>query len=712
MQKSKRLRTIFVLCCVLHGSAVALAQQAQTPRVFDQNSDNRPPSSTFDWRPGSTKAECLSGGPVVGLSANFYSSPSYQAHAVLCRSPISSPLTFFQDNPPSPHHEKTEVVLSGDSEDFGYHPVGGNKDWDPGSFKAECQGGRFVIGVSQTAFTGRIDAVRCSETTTSANVSTSTCHTEMFPGDHEWPSYASPMDWSAGFEKLICKASEVVVGVSTSPTTNHPHAILCCSLQDSPWKKMAQAWPGPTQPETLQLLMDGSILAPDTSSRHRWFRFFPNGNGDYTDGTWKETGSSHFGRSAFVTGMLPDGRFFVGGGEYVFNQSNVQLPFRDRSHCEVYDPVSGVWTNTPDFPGTNNLADGVLSPLTDGTLLVGAAYGSNPADPDNTQPPLYYQSRIFNPSTMTWSAPPQSLSGNPNGPLYFVESSLALMQNNNLFLAGNGIAQYSGGTWQASTSWPPSPFVSPVNSAPEEGSPALVLYDGRVMVTSDTGANAIFNPATGSVRNVAFTPYLGSMTENDQVVMPNGKVLCDAHETGAVNHYFYEYTPPTDDTSPGSFADVSAAGPGFLFAQPGGTTLRSTPLPNGTVMVSARNSKSMFIYTPSGSQLTTYGRPAIDSILKSGTTFRIQGRGLNGLTNGANADDENQNYTSFPVVSMSFGGTVTYLTITSNSTMSISPGVAGVVVANVPIGTPSRTPLIFVISASGLKSAPFTIQLP
>src|SRR5690349_9070412 len=88
----------------------AAAQQAQTERVFDAGSDSPSNFPFFDWRFGSVKAECGSGGPMVGLSARPLGVPQLAPHSILCRTPHvnNTPLPFYQENPPSPYHENSE----------------------------------------------------------------------------------------------------------------------------------------------------------------------------------------------------------------------------------------------------------------------------------------------------------------------------------------------------------------------------------------------------------------------------------------------------------------------------------------------------------------------------------------------------------------------------------------------------------------------------
>src|SRR5262249_278563 len=138
MPRRSLFSTRAILALALLAPAPALAQSAPTPRAFDTDS-NPDPWPYTDWAFGEFKAQCSSGGPVMGLSAYG------EAHSVLCKTPATSGADFpFQDTSNDSTYQQS--FYSSNSSAYG-----SRGDWDYGYYKGECPGpGRFVIGVSQT----------------------------------------------------------------------------------------------------------------------------------------------------------------------------------------------------------------------------------------------------------------------------------------------------------------------------------------------------------------------------------------------------------------------------------------------------------------------------------------------------------------------------------------------------------------------------------
>ncbi len=493
--------------------------------------------------------------------------------------------------------------------------------------------------------------------------------------------------------------------VNTEPTT----VGVQSALLPGTWTP-APSYPQ-GNPQFIQLLMDGSILAQDTANT--WHRYFPDPVVGYAGGHWVATGSSQYQRDGFATGLLRDGRLFIGGGEYVFNPDG--SPSALHSKCEIYDPTSnggvGAWSNLPDYPNSTYLGDGVVAPLPDGRLLVGA---SGQGGPDGRQS-LFFDPTQCPPGVSPCSGNPWSAPDSIPGLPAFSEGSMTLLQNGNVFLSQNGAALFTTAThswslvplpmgYNTSSPWGTNPYgtVCAGSGCNDEGASVLTLYDGRVLITGVTGFTAIYSPTSNTISNVANTPT-GSlrMDESDQIVMPTGNALCaiiNADHSGPFK--FYEYTPPSPSNSLGTFTDVSSSG-----VVVSGEVLQ-TPLPDGSVMVASSASPNVYIYRPHDpTQLTTFGQPHITSVTGPvNGVYTLSGTTLNGLTNGANMDDEGQNYTAFPVVWVTYGGQTHYCPVTNVSTASIGPNVAGTLQFRLPDGTPRGT-LSVTLSASGLRSS-------
>ena len=103
-----------------------------------------------------------------------------------------------------------------------------NWDWDPGSYKTECNANEYVAGVSQWSGNGDLTKVLCCP----AAVTHKSCDTQVFYNSDS-SAYSVP-DWDPGYYKGQCPAGQYVAGVSTPAysyvgLTGAAHAVLCCS---------------------------------------------------------------------------------------------------------------------------------------------------------------------------------------------------------------------------------------------------------------------------------------------------------------------------------------------------------------------------------------------------------------------------------------------------------------------------------------------------
>lgn len=196
-------------------SAFAVAQQAPTARSFDAGDSPAPFTPTHvDWASGEYKAQCSTGGPVMGLSAATEANGG-QAHSILCKSPISGPFNFA---------DTSNFFIQEEREDFSSGDSVGAREWDRGSIKGDCIN-HFVIGVAQTT-DGRLGQLLCSDDCMMGLIPGTTCNLLTFPGDS--PGLPDTQ-WADNYYKLECGANQLVVGMSVNPNTHRPHGILCCN---------------------------------------------------------------------------------------------------------------------------------------------------------------------------------------------------------------------------------------------------------------------------------------------------------------------------------------------------------------------------------------------------------------------------------------------------------------------------------------------------
>src|SRR5262249_45325204 len=94
------------------------------------------------------------------------------------------------------------------------------------------------------------------------------------------------------------------------------------------------SWTSLTNPINVKLanpilLTDGTVIANQQLCTGNWWKFTPDINGNYINGTWTQIASltSTYKPRFFGSGVLPDGRVIIEGGEY----NGVNCPSNSRT---------------------------------------------------------------------------------------------------------------------------------------------------------------------------------------------------------------------------------------------------------------------------------------------------------------------------------------------------------------------------------------------
>ena len=118
--------------------------------------------------------------------------------------------------------------------------------------------------------------------------------------------------------------------------------VLLPTVPSGTWTALANS-PSYASGGGMLLLSDGTVLAKSGGGGGQgtiYNKLTPDASGSYINGTWSTIAPMHNDRLYYSTQLLKDGRVYVAGGEYGAGGS----------HGEVYDPLTNVWTLTPD-PG-------------------------------------------------------------------------------------------------------------------------------------------------------------------------------------------------------------------------------------------------------------------------------------------------------------------------------------------------------------------------
>jgi hypothetical protein len=493
----------------------------------------------------------------------------------------------------------------------------------------------------------------------------------------------------------------------------------------SPWTPLKNPPPFKT-PGTMLLESNGTVLVHDEPDSNKlaatpaWYKLTPNSKGSYIDGTWSKIASmpNHYAPLYFASAILPDGRMIVEGGEYLGAKA------KWTNEGAIYNPLTNTWASVAPPPGWTNIGDAASEVLSNGTFMLEQACQTcltNPEasvadallnaktmtwsvipatgkeDPNDeegwTLEPsgqlltvevwALPQAQLFNPSTVSWSfAGAMAPKGNPVNPFPVVElGPQAEMPGGNTFVVGGG----------TSTQFPPTKCTT-------DASTQNALYHFKAGTPGRWTAGPMIKPIGGQEF---------ASTDGPGATLPGGNVLFDASACvyNAPTHFFVYHANSNTITQ---IPDVPNA-PNITSYQ-----TRMLDLPNGQVLYNDGHRK-MLVYTAGGTPKASW-RPSITSLssttLSPGSTYRLSGKQLAGLDQGAAYGDDVQDNTNFPVVRItnSRTGVVTYARTSGWTSVSVRPGTSSSTKFTLPPGTPAGKSTLVVV-ANGIASPPSTVRV-
>jgi hypothetical protein len=145
------------------------------------------------------------------------------------------------------------------------------------------------------------------------------------------------------------------IGIEMSATLAAKRRLVCCLslialLSLTSTRGVAASWVKLTNlaPSNIQLMVqltDGTILVQSYNGQ-TWMKLTPDIHGSYINGTWTTLAPGLIPRIYFASQVLPNGNFWVLGGEYtgpglLANWSNTG---------EIYNTVANTWTAIAPYP--------------------------------------------------------------------------------------------------------------------------------------------------------------------------------------------------------------------------------------------------------------------------------------------------------------------------------------------------------------------------
>ena len=388
-------------------------------------------------------------------------------------------------------------------------------------------------------------------------------------------------------------------------------------------------------PSSVALMIqmtDGTILVQSYDGQS-WRKLTPDITGSYINGTWTTLASAPIARLYFADQVLPNGKFWITGGEYsgpglLANWSNTGY---------IYDPVANTWTTTAPYPNQPQPGCPFISYLS-GNLTSGS--------PQITGIYPYTSGLVVG-----WGV---SGTGIPSG-----ATIVSIDSATQITVSANAAATLSGSRVNFNHSYELTVCLG--------DEPSMLLPGGMILVGNLVFPNTyIYNVATNSWAETGTKHYPESSDEEGWTKLANGGVFnYDLfHSIATGGSYAEIYTPSTGTWSGISPSDGSAAGtiPQLSSSVVGFELGPSLRLQDGRVLVIGATQHTG-LYTPStntwaagpdtigtlsGSPAAFGADDAAAAILPNGHVIFSADAGVSGFTSSGNITSGSNIITNIP----------------------------------------------------------------
>ncbi|NLF02646.1 MAG: hypothetical protein GX601_16895, partial [Anaerolineales bacterium] len=248
---------------------------------------------------------------------------------------------------------------------------------------------------------------------------------------------------------------------------------------------------------------------------------------DPATGLWSNTGSMSQARTRHTATLLPDGHVLVAGGYRGGTPTNFYSPYV--SSVEIYSPATGTFTSTAGM--STGRADHTATLLPDGRVLV---VGGRTKLPMTTATSYVTRCETYNPATSTWT----EVAGLP---LARADHTATLLPDGRVLIAGG---RNSDGVFSPALVYDPVTntwvTVASLGGARYDHT-ATLLLDGRVFVAGGESANVLATTEAydrGLGYDQAWQPQVSTMTYPVRLGFPldaTGTGFCGVSEASGGN---------------------------------------------------------------------------------------------------------------------------------------------------------------------------------
>ena len=506
-----------------------------------------------------------------------------------------------------------------------------------------------------------------------------------------------------------------VTPATAPPATPPPAADIVPADPAPPPRSWRPATSAPFPAAAPLLLTDGTVMVQELDTEN-WWQLTPDAFGHYDHGTWSRLASMQAGYSPLYTAsaVLPDGRVIIEGGEYIAGNDAWS------TEGSLYDPVANTWTPVHPPPGWSMIGDASGLVLANGTFML-----SDCCDPGA---PL----SLFVQPSLAWTptgAGKQDIHDEESWVMLWDGKVLTVDTNNANDLTAAELYDPATGQWGPAGHTPVqiADFTPGDPNSSHEVGPNILRMDGTVLAIGGNGHNATYDPATTTWASAPDFPVVpeGQLDTADgpAAVLPNGNVLV-ATSPGVFNPptHFFEYDGQTfTEVAAPPDAPLNTTYQQMMVVLPTGEILMTdfssdvelyTPAP-GTVdtAVPVITEAPMLVVAARGTSQDPHPiTQASDGVtpvanLFLGETYELAALRMNGVTQGAYYGDDDQSYTNYPLVRLTYKDTghVVYCRTHAHSTRAIGPDKHGTTQFDVPL-TGERGLADLEVVANGIAS--------